>query len=143
MRLLDDPVEIGEGAEARIDPAIVGHIVAEILHRRGEEGRDPDAVDAQIGDVVEPLGDAGKIADPVTIGVAEGARVDLVDDRPAPPCERGVGGNSGVGKSGCHQSSDSRMQAAKPNAGSVTETAPGAASAAGQGPMRGATPRAA
>ena len=51
MRLGDQRVEIGERAEHRIDVAIVGDVVAEILHRRGEEGRDPDRVDAERGDI--------------------------------------------------------------------------------------------
>ena len=50
----DQRVEIGERAEQRIDVAVVGDVVAEILHRRGEEGREPDRVDAEVGDVGEP-----------------------------------------------------------------------------------------
>ena len=54
MRLGDQRVEIGERAEERIDVGVVGDVVAEVLHRRGEEGREPDRVDAEIGDVGEP-----------------------------------------------------------------------------------------
>ncbi len=47
MRLRDEPVEIRERAEDRIDGAVVGDVVAEIRHRRLEEGRDPDRIDAE------------------------------------------------------------------------------------------------
>ena len=85
----EQPVEIGQRSEDRVDPLIVGDVVAIILHRGSEEGRQPHCVDAQRGDMVEPLGDPGEVADPVAIGVEEGAGVDLIDDRAAPP---GCGG---------------------------------------------------
>ena len=86
MRLLEQPVEIAERAEDRIDVAIVRHVVAEILHRRGEERADSQMrVDAEIGDIVEPLGDADEVADAVAIVVLKRARIDLVDHRAAPP----------------------------------------------------------
>ena len=93
VRLFHQPVEIAQRAEDRIDVAVVRHVVAEILHRRGEERAQPDGVDAEIGDVVEPLGDADEVADAVAIVVLEGARVDLVDHRAAPPVaiEHGFG----------------------------------------------------
>ena len=79
MRALDQPIEILERAEDRIDVAIVGDVVAEILHRRGEERRQPDAGDAERGDVAEALRDSGQIADPVAVRVREAVRIDLVD----------------------------------------------------------------
>src|SRR5690606_30554835 len=81
----EHPVEIGERPEDRIDIAIVGDVVAEILHRRGEEWREPDRVYAEGGDVLQPFGDAGQVADPVAVRIREAARVDLVDDRAFPP----------------------------------------------------------
>ena len=84
-------VEIGQAAEHGIDVAEVGHVVAEVFHRRGEEGRDPDDVGAQGGDVIELGGNAGQVADAVAIAVEEAAWVDLVDDGAAPP----VGGQVG------------------------------------------------
>ena len=67
VRAGDQRVEIGQRAEDRIDLAIIGDVVAEILHRRGEEGRHPDRVDAQVGDMVESRGDARQIADAVAV----------------------------------------------------------------------------
>ncbi len=81
----NQPVKIGEGAEHRIDVAVVGHVIAEITHRRGEVGRQPDGVHAQRGDVVEVRSNAGQVANAIMVGVGEAARVDLVDRRTQPP----------------------------------------------------------
>ena len=47
MRACDKRVEIRQRAEDRIDIAIVCNIVAEVLHWRSEEGRNPDGIDAE------------------------------------------------------------------------------------------------
>jgi len=39
MGARDQGIEIGERAEDRVDVAIIGHVIAEIEHRRGEERR--------------------------------------------------------------------------------------------------------
>src|SRR5262249_39049307 len=65
--------------------AVVGDVVAEVGHRRWEDGRDPDGIDAQPLQVVQPLGDARQVAYAVVIGVLKPARVDLVDDAALPP----------------------------------------------------------
>ena len=83
MRLLRQRVEVGERAEARVDVAVVGDVVAEVGHRRAVERREPDRVDAEVGEVRKPRTDAGQVARPVAVGVLERAGVDLVD-RPAP-----------------------------------------------------------
>jgi hypothetical protein len=85
VRLLDEPVHVREGAEQWIDVGVVGDVVAEIGHRRAKEGRDPHRVDAEPGQVVQPLQNAREIADPVAVRVHERARVDLVDDPLLPP----------------------------------------------------------
>ena len=89
MRRLDDGVEIRQRAEHRIDIAVIGNVVAEILHRRGEERRNPDRVYPERGYVRQTLHDAAQIADPVSIGVLIAARINLIDHRAAPPV--GVG----------------------------------------------------
>ena len=87
----DQRVEIGERAEDRIDIAIIRHVIAEVAHRALEEGREPDGVDAERGDIGKMGGDAGQIADAVAIGVGEAARIDLVDGGAAPPGSQCVG----------------------------------------------------
>ena len=53
VRLGDQRVEILDRAEHRIDGAVVRHVVAHVGHRRLEEWRQPDGVDAERGDVSE------------------------------------------------------------------------------------------
>ena len=43
----DERVEVAERAEDRVDPPVVRHVIAEVLHRRGEEGRQPHRVHAE------------------------------------------------------------------------------------------------
>jgi hypothetical protein len=78
-------VEVGERAEERIDIRVVGDVVAEVGHGRGVEGRDPEGVDAEGDEVVQARGDAGEVADAVTVRILKAARVDLVDDAGLPP----------------------------------------------------------
>jgi len=85
MRLGQQAVEVGQGAEQRVHIAVIGDVVAEVGHRRGEERGDPDRVHAQRGHVVQPVDDAGQVAHPVAVGIEEAARVDLIDDGAAPP----------------------------------------------------------
>ena len=49
--------------------------------------------------MVEPVDEAGQVADPVAVAVGERARVDLVDHGGAPPVV-GPGGCGGVGHDG-------------------------------------------
>ena len=81
----DQIVEVGVGAEDRIDAAVVGDVVAEVAHRRGEDRRQPERVDAEVGQVVELVGDARQVADAITVRVGERPWIDLVDDGLTPP----------------------------------------------------------
>jgi hypothetical protein len=85
VRAGDEGAEVFQRAEHRIDVTVVADVVAEVLHRALEEGRDPDAIGAERRDVVQSPGDAGQITDAVAVGVLEGARIDLVDHATAPP----------------------------------------------------------
>ena len=85
MRARHQRVEIGERAEDRVHPAIISDIIAEIAHRRGEEGRNPDRVHAQPGDMLQPRGDARQVANAVTVRILKAARIDLIEDRALPP----------------------------------------------------------
>ncbi len=85
VRALLHPVEVGERSEQRVDVAVVGHVVAGVLLRRGEERGEPDGVDAELGEVVEACRDAGQVAHAVAVGVRERTGVDLVDHGRAPP----------------------------------------------------------
>ena len=78
-------VEVLERPEQRIDGAVIGHVVTEIDHRRGIDRRDPDRIDAEHGEIVEPQLDTLQVANPVAVRVLKGARVDLVDHALLPP----------------------------------------------------------
>jgi hypothetical protein len=98
VRRRNQAVKILERAEERVDLPVGADVVPEVLHRRLEEGREPDRVDAEARDVVELRGNAGQVADAVAVGVGEAARIDLVDDGAAPPVQ--VGNGSGCRRCG-------------------------------------------
>ena len=85
MGLLHQVVEILQRAESGVDIAIVGDVVAEVAHGRGEYRRQPDGVNAQIGNIVEATGDTHQIANAIAVLILKGARVDLIDYRATPP----------------------------------------------------------
>src|SRR5438132_5459497 len=64
-----------------MNPRVVRDIVAVILERRRVEGQQPKRADAQVLEVVELLHEPPEVADAVIVAVAEGANVELIDDR--------------------------------------------------------------
>ena len=85
MGLGQQGVEVLERAEDGVDVAVVGDVVAEVRHGRAEEGRDPDGIDAEPGQIRKVRPDAVEVTDAVAVGVGEGPRVDLVEDGVLPP----------------------------------------------------------
>ena len=75
-----EPLEIVQRAVARVDVAIVGNVVPVVAQRRREEGQQPQAGDAEILQIIQLLGEAGEVADPVIVTVEERLDVGLVDD---------------------------------------------------------------
>ena len=90
MQRPDQPIQIRKRAEKRIDRLVVADVVAEIGHRRGKDGRDPDGADAEPDEMVDPSGDAVEVADPVAVAVLKGPGIDLVDDGILPPGASGA-----------------------------------------------------
>ena len=80
VRLADKLLQILHRAVARVNGTVVGHIIAVVALGRGEERRQPEIVNAQVGEVVQFRGDALQIAEAVTIRIHEGFRVNLVDN---------------------------------------------------------------
>ena len=78
-------VEVGHRAEFFHDLAVVADIVAVIGVGRVVVRREPDYIDAEFLQVVEMLGDAVEVADPVAVRILKASRVDLVDDSFLPP----------------------------------------------------------
>ncbi|EXF43037.1 hypothetical protein BAY1663_04539 [Pseudomonas sp. BAY1663] len=85
MGLGDQPVDIGQRAEQRVDVAVVADVVAGIDHRRAEHRRQPQRIDAQPLQMVELAQHAREVADAVAVAVGERAWVDLVDGGAFPP----------------------------------------------------------
>ena len=83
--LFDEPVDVRERSEVGMDARVVGHVVAPVDVRRGKDRAQPDAVDAEPLEVLEPLHDPGQVADAVAVRVRERPRIDLVQHRLAPP----------------------------------------------------------
>ena len=80
MGVGDQTVEIGECPERRINGLVIRHVISEVDLRGRVERRDPQRVDAEIGQVGQPGLDARKIADAIAIGVVKAADVDFVKD---------------------------------------------------------------
>src|SRR6478609_6997926 len=85
MRTLQQGLEILEGAVIGMDIPIVGNVIAPVAVGRRMNRRQPDRIHAQSLDVIELCRQAGEIALPVTIAVAETADIDLIDRGATPP----------------------------------------------------------
>jgi hypothetical protein len=95
---LEQPVQVGQAAEERVDVLVVADVVTVVVLGRRVDRGEPQHVDAQRHEVVEVGGDAVQVADAVAVGVGEAARVDLVDHRRLPPGGVFVGrGPDGLG----------------------------------------------
>ena len=81
MRLRDQCLALVQGAEHRVDVAVVGDVVARIGLRRGIERAQPDRVDTQLRQVRQLRPNAVQIADAVAVGIGKAPRIDLVDHR--------------------------------------------------------------
>ena len=81
----DEEVEALKGAEEGIDARMVGNVVAEVGHRGGVEEGDPDSIHPKPLEIIQPVSFPSEVPDAVSVGVLEGARVDLIDDAPLPP----------------------------------------------------------
>jgi len=91
LRLGEEGAQVLVGAVARGDAVEVGHVVAGVAEGGDEAGVQPDGVDAEVAEVGELLDDAAEVADAVAVGVAEGLRVDLVEDGVLEPGRRRFG----------------------------------------------------
>ena len=104
--LVHQPVKVQKRAVLRVDVLVVGDVVAEVYLGRGIARRQPDGVNADVFQVIEPLGDAIEVTDAVAVRVLKAARIDLVDDGVLPPVLhtglwRGLGGRDLPCKSQC------------------------------------------
>jgi hypothetical protein len=84
-RFANQLVKRVEVAERGLDAAVVRHVVAHVCIRRDGDRRQPDGVDPQPVQVIEPANDPAEVADAVASRVLKGARIDLVDHPLSPP----------------------------------------------------------
>src|SRR5690606_2088605 len=90
----------------RVDPAIVGDVVAVVAERRLIKGKEPECRDAQLLEVVQSLREANEVPDTISVGIVERPDMELVDDGVLVP-ERVVRQGLGVygpGAGSCHSS---------------------------------------
>jgi hypothetical protein len=68
VRLVDEALEVVDAAVRRVDPVVVGDVVAVVAQGRRVEREQPDDVDAQLLHVVEPLDQAAESPSPLESG---------------------------------------------------------------------------
>ena len=76
---VEQRLEVLDGADVLGDGGEVGDVVAAVAQRRREERRQPDAVDAEPLEVVQPVLQPAQVADAVSGVVLERADQDLVE----------------------------------------------------------------
>ena len=80
MRGPGQDLEVFDGADGGMDAAEVGDVVAVVLQRREINRHEPEAIDAEVLQVIELRGQSGEVAVAVLVRVVESANVDLVED---------------------------------------------------------------
>src|SRR5262249_29943410 len=79
-------VEIRERSEDRVDIHVIGNVITEIRHWRGKNWGKPNCTYAELGEIRQAPDDSVQISYSVPVAVLKGARIDLVNHRPLPPC---------------------------------------------------------
>ena len=67
VSLPDQLVEIFQGSVLRVDVVVIGDVIAVILLRGGIERGDPDGINAEALEVVQPGSNAWQVADAVVV----------------------------------------------------------------------------
>ncbi len=88
VHFAQETVKILHGAEFRVDPPVIGDIIAVVIVRGRIERRNPDHIHAQIFQIIQVLRDPVQIPDTITVAVRKAARINLIDHRFLPPCTR-------------------------------------------------------
>ena len=80
-RLMDQLDEVAARAIARMHAIVVGDVVAVVPVRRRMERREPDRVDAEVLEVLEPPNEPLEVADAVAVRVEERLHLEAIDHR--------------------------------------------------------------
>ena len=73
-------LEVLDRAEHGMNLAEVGNVVAVVLHRRREDGHEPQAVHAQVAEIIQFLRKAAQVAVAVAVAVEKTAHVNFIKD---------------------------------------------------------------
>jgi hypothetical protein len=87
---LQQRVEVRKRPEDRRDVFVVADVVAEVRHRGAVERRQPHRFNPELHEMIESREYARKVADAIAVGIAERARIHLVDRPALPPSKHGV-----------------------------------------------------
>src|SRR3712207_6251726 len=80
MGRMGESDEIAERTQPWIDGIEIRDVIAVVTVRRGIERKQPDAGRPERLDMIEPVSEAGKIADSVSVRIHEGFDIDAIDD---------------------------------------------------------------
>ena len=78
VRLIEETVQIFIRAVAGRHLLVIADVVSGVLEGRVVAGVDPERIAAQTFDVVQLLGDAVDIADPIAVRIIERLGIDLI-----------------------------------------------------------------
>lgn len=78
---IDQGLEICQIAVGGMHAVIIGDVVAVIDQRRGEGGEQPDAIDAQVGHIIETGNGPAQVAMSIAVAVVKSADVEFVENR--------------------------------------------------------------
>jgi hypothetical protein len=78
-------VEVGNRAEYRVDIGRVRNVVPAVCARRRVERAEPQGVDSELLQIVQPIPKPDQVAEAIAVPVGEALRVDLIEHRAPPP----------------------------------------------------------
>ena len=85
MRFFHQLIEVGQGAIAWVNITIITHVITKILVGAGIDGRKPEGVYTQIGQVIQSGDNPRQITQSICVAVREAAGIDLVNNAITPP----------------------------------------------------------
>ena len=80
VRRRQERLEVLQCAVTRMNRSVIRDVVTVVAQRRRIKGQQPDGGDSQFLQIIEPLRQAGEIADAVAVAVAKRAHVQLIND---------------------------------------------------------------
>src|ERR1700722_5097272 len=78
---IQELLEIVKSAVAGMDVLIVRYVVAVVAQRRWEEGKQPDAGDTEILQIIELAHEPCEVADAVSVAIGKRLHMELIDNR--------------------------------------------------------------